>query len=115
MAHELRLYLKPQHNAQVSGGKAALVARVLCYVRDAQQILEPEDNDATGDSVLQSSDSEDPDDSKDDAQSDSSDMGDFIEQLRVTLCPRHCRIRYNTKQVKDSGKFTIFVGGGWEG
>ena len=40
---------------------------------DAQQILEPEDNDATSDSELQSSDSED------DAQSDSLEMGDFIE------------------------------------
>ena len=24
-------------------------------------------------------------------------------------------MRYSTKQVKDSGIFTIFVGGGWEG
>ena len=55
-AHKLRLYLK-QHNLQVSGGKATLVARVLRYVRAAQQILEPEDNDATSDSELQSSDS----------------------------------------------------------
>ena len=54
-AHKLRLYLK-QHNLQVSGGKATLVARVLRYVRAAQQILEPEDNDATSDSELQSSD-----------------------------------------------------------
>ena len=58
-----------QHNLQVSGGKATLVARVLRYVRTAQQILEPEDNDATSDSELQSSDSEDPDNSEDDAQS----------------------------------------------
>jgi len=42
-AHKLRLYLK-QHNLQVSGGKATLVARVLHYVRAARQILEPEDN-----------------------------------------------------------------------
>ena len=42
-------------------------------------MLEPEDNDATSDSELQSSDSKDPDDSEDDAQSDSSEMGDFIE------------------------------------
>ena len=56
-----------------------LVARVLRYVRAAQQILEPEDNDATSDSQLQSGDSEDPDDSEDDTQSDSSEMGDFIE------------------------------------
>ena len=62
-----------QHNLQISGGKATLVARVLRYVRDAQQILEPEDNDATSDSELQSSDSED------DAQSHSLEMGDFIE------------------------------------
>ena len=62
-----------QHNLQVSGGKAALAARVLRYVRDAQQILEPEDTDATSDSELQSSYSEY------DAQSDSSEMGDFIE------------------------------------
>ena len=53
-AHRLRLYLK-QHNSQVSGGKATLVARVLRYVRAAQQILEPKDNDATSDSELQSS------------------------------------------------------------
>ena len=56
-----------------------LVARVLRYVRDTQQILEPEDNDATSDSELQSSDSEDPDDSEDDAQSDFSEMGDLME------------------------------------
>ena len=56
-AHKLRLYLK-QHNLKVSGGKATLVARVLRYVRDAQQILEPEDNDATSDPELPSSDSE---------------------------------------------------------
>ena len=55
---------KKQHNLRVSGGKATLVARVLRYVRDAQQILEPEDNDATSDSELQSSDSEDPGDSR---------------------------------------------------
>ena len=83
-AHKLRLYLK-QHNLQVSGGKATLVARVLRYVRAAQQILEPEDNDATSDSELQSSDSDDPDDSEDDAQSDSSEMGDFIEHSYEVL------------------------------
>ena len=71
-----------QHNLQVSGGKATLVARVLRYVRAAQQILEPEDNDATSDSELQSSDSEDP---EDDAQSDSSEMGDFIEHSYEVL------------------------------
>ena len=84
MAHKLRLYLK-QHNLQVSGGKATLVARVLRYVRSSQQILEPEDNDATSDSELQSSDSEDPDDSEVDAQSDSSEMGDFIEHSYEVL------------------------------
>jgi len=83
-AHKLRLYLK-QHNLQVSGGKATLVARVLRYVQVAQQILEPEDNDATSDSELQSSDSEDPDESEDDAQSDSSEMGDFIEHSYEVL------------------------------
>ena len=62
-AHKLRLYLK-QFNLRVSGGKATLVARVLRYIHDAQQILEREDNDATSDSELQSSDSEDPDDSR---------------------------------------------------
>ena len=36
------------------------------YVRAAQQTLEPEDSDATSDSQLQSSDSEDPDDSNND-------------------------------------------------
>ena len=49
------------------------------YVRDAQQILEPEDNDTTSDSELQSSDSED------DAQSYSSEMGDFIEHSYEVL------------------------------
>ena len=85
-AHKLRLYLK-QHNLQVSGGKATLVARVLRYVRAAQQILKtiPEDNDATSDSELQSSNSDDPDDSEDDAQSDSSEMGDFIEHSYEVL------------------------------
>ena len=73
------------HNLQVSGGKATLVARVLRYVRAAQQILEPEDNDRTSDSELQSSDSEDPDDSEDDAQSDSSEMGDLIEHSYEVL------------------------------
>ena len=84
MAHKLRLYLK-QHNLQFSGGKATLVACVLCYVRAAQQILEPEKNDATSDSELQSSDSEDPDDSEDDAQSDSSEMGHLIEHSYKVL------------------------------
>ena len=83
-AHKLRLYLK-QHNLQLSGGEATLVARVLRYVREAQQILEPEDNDATSDSELQSSDSEDPEDSEDHAQSDSSDMGDLIEHSYEVL------------------------------
>ena len=86
-AHRLRLYLK-QYNLQVSGGKATLVARVLRYVRAAQQILEPKDNDATSDSELQSSDSEDPDDSEDDAQSDFSEIGNFIEHsYEVLLVP----------------------------
>ena len=40
-------------------------------------------NDATSDSELQSSDSEDPDDSEDDAQS--SEMGDFIEHSYEVL------------------------------
>ena len=61
------------------GGKVTLEARVLRFVRAAQQILEPEDNDATSDSELQSSDSEDPYDSEDGAQLDSSEMGDLIE------------------------------------
>ena len=52
-----------QLNLQVSGGKATLVARVLLYVRAAQEILEPED----------------------DAQSDSSEMGDFIEHSYEVL------------------------------
>ena len=52
-------------------------------------------NDATSDSELQFSDAED------DARSDSLEMGDFIEHS--------CRMRYSTKQVKDSGIFP----GGW--
>ena len=51
------------------------VARVLPYFRAAQQILEPEDNDAASD----------PDDSGDDSQSDSSEMGHFIEHSYVVL------------------------------
>ena len=51
------------------------VARVLRYFRAAQQILEPEDNDAASD----------PDDSGDDSQSDSSEMGQFIEHSYVVL------------------------------
>ncbi len=74
-----------KHNLQVSGGKATLVARVLRYVRTVQQILEPEDNDATSDYELQSSDSEDPDDLGDNVQSDSSEMGDFIEHSYKVL------------------------------
>ena len=73
------MYLK-QHNLQVSGGKATLVARVLRYVWAAQQLLEPEDNDATSDCE------EDPDDSEDDAKSDSSEMGqDFIKHIYEAL------------------------------
>ena len=80
-AHKLRLYLK-QHNLQVSGGKATLVARALRYVGASQRILEPQGNDATSHSQLQSSDSEDPDEN---AQSDSSEMGDFIEHSYEVL------------------------------
>ena len=110
-AHKLRLYLK-QHKLQVSGEKATLVARVLRYVRAAQQILESEANDATSGSRLQSSGSED------DAQSDSSEMGDFIEhgcELFFFPDTSWCRMRYSTKLEKDSGIFTTFVGGGWAG
>ena len=53
----------------------SLVARVLRYFRAAQQILEPEDNDAAID----------PDNSGDDAQSDSSEMGHFIEHSYEVL------------------------------
>ena len=42
-------------------------------------------NDATSGSELQSSDSKDPDYSEDDAQSDSSEMGDFIEHSYEVL------------------------------
>ena len=98
-AHKLRLYLK-QHNLQVSGGKAALLASVPRYVRDAQQILEPEDNDATSDSELQSSDSEDPDYSEDDAQSDSSEMGDFIEHSYEVLSVPDTNVECVTVQSK---------------
>ena len=84
-----RLYWK-EHNLQDSGGKATLVAYVLCYVRAAQQILEPKDNDATSDSQLQSSDPEDPDDSDDDAQIRLFRNGRLYQtQLLGTLCPRH--------------------------
>jgi len=55
-ADKLRLYLKQHNLVQVSGGRAMLVARVLRYVRAAQQMLEPENNGATSDSELQSSD-----------------------------------------------------------
>ena len=65
---------------------------------DAQQILEPEDNDATSDSELQSSDSED------DAQSDSLEMGDFIE-LIVTRYPLSQTLMSNALQYKASKGF----------
>ena len=63
------------------------------------------------------SDSEDPEDSEDDAQSDSSETGDFIEHSHEVLFfpdTDRCRMRYSTKQVKDSGIFTMVrgVGGG---
>ena len=102
------MYLK-QHKLQVSGGKATPEAPVLRYVRVDKQILEPEDNDVTSGSRLKSSDSED------DVQSDSSEMGDFIEhgcELLFFPDTSWCRMRHSTKQVKDSGIFTIFVGGG---
>ena len=48
--------------------------------------LDPEDNDATNDSELQSNDSEDPDDSEDaDTPSDSSGIGDLIEHSYKVL------------------------------
>ena len=100
---KLTLYLK-HYNLQVSGEKATLVARVLRYVRADQQILEPEDNDATSGSRPQSSDSED------DVRSDSSEMGDFIEHgYELLFFPETswCRMRYSPKQVRDSGMFTI--------
>ena len=53
----------------------SLVARVLRYFRAAQQILEPEDNDAASD----------PDNSGDDAQSDSSGMDHLIEHSYEVL------------------------------
>ena len=82
-----------QYSLQVSGEKATLVARVLCYVRAAQQILKPEGNDATAsDSELQSRDSE------------HSYEAFFVPDTHV-----ECAVQ---KQVKDSGIFTVFVGGG---
>ena len=89
-----------QHNLQVSGGKATLVARVLRYVRAAQQILEPENNDATSVSELQPIDSEDPGDSEDDAQSDSSEMGDFIEHSYEVLFVPDTDVECVTVQFK---------------
>ena len=91
-AHKLRLIVPlRQHNLQVRGGKATLAARVLRYIWAAQQILEPEDNDATSDSELQSSDSEDPDDSEDDAPAIRLFRNErlYRTQLRGILCPRH--------------------------
>ena len=98
-AHKLRLYLK-QHNLQVSGGKATLAARVLRYVRYAQQILELEDNDATCDSELPSCDPEDPDDSEDDSQSDSSEMGDLVEHSYEVLFVPDTNVECVTVQSK---------------
>ena len=49
-------------------------------------------------------------DSEDDVRSDSSEMGDFIEhgyELLFNPDTSWCRMRYSTKQVKDSGIFTI--------
>jgi len=85
---------------QVRGEKASLVARVLRYVWAAQQILEPEDNDPTSDSELQSSDSEDPDDSEDDAQSDSSEMRDFIAHSYEVLFVADTNVECVTVQSK---------------
>ena len=80
--------------------QATLVGRVLLYVRDAQQILESEDNDATSGSELQSSDSKDPDDSENDAQSDSSDMDDFIEHSYEVLFVPDTNVVCVTEQSK---------------
>ena len=102
------MYLK-QHNLQVSGGEAALVARALRYVRDAQQILEPEDNDAASDSELQSSESED------DAQSDSSEMGDFIEDSYEVLFVPDTHVECVTVQSKPGFRYSSYICGWWLG
>ena len=72
----------------------------MVYVHAAQQILEPEDNDATSDSELQSSDSEDPDESENHAQSDSSEMSDFIEHSYDVLFGQDTNVECVTVQSK---------------
>ena len=75
-----------------------------------QQILEPEDHHAISDLELQShhaisdlelqsSNSEDPDDSEDDAQSDSSGMGDFIEHSYEVLFVPDTDVECGTVQI----------------
>ena len=88
-AQKLRMYLK-QHKLQVSGGKATPEAPVQRYVRVDKQILEPEDNDAASD----------PDDSGDDSQSDSSEMGHFIEHSYVVLVVPDTDVECVTVQSK---------------
>ena len=57
-------------------------------------------NDATSDTELQSSDSEDPDDSEDDAQSDPSEMCDFIEHSYEALFVPDTDVEYVTVHGK---------------
>ena len=71
-----------------------------CSTLRSEPILEPEDNNATSDSELQSSDSEDPDDSEDDAQSDSSEMGNFIEHSYEVLFVPDTDVQCVTVQSK---------------
>ena len=58
------------------------------------------DNDATSDSELQFSDSEDPDDSEDDAQSDSLEMSDFMEHSYEVLFVPDTNVECVTLQSK---------------
>ena len=63
---------------------------MLRYVRAVLNkcCMEPEDmNDETSDSELQSSDSEDPDDSENDAQSDSSEIWNMEHSYDVLFVP----------------------------
>ena len=106
-AHKLRLYLKLHYlqagaHHPVTGQWRESNASSSCFshVRDAQQILKPEDNDVTSDSELQYSNSEDPDNSELDAQKGSSEMGDFIEHSYQVFFVPDTDCEYVTVQSK---------------
>ena len=103
-----RLCLK-QHHLQVSEGKGlvALVVRVLSYIRGGRHALETEDTNATSDSELQTSDSEDDPDDSDCLETDF-----FVKHgCKVLFVPDADvqRVAYSTKQVVNSGIFKLLL------